>query len=234
MTATSPTTRTTTSAAGGPDGTTRSTPRAASQLAGASLLAMAALAGGAMAVGGSAPAVWLFGAVIALDVVVSLALYPVFRGRAPRAAAAAAALRLAYSAAFAAVLAPVAWSYATSGDADAAWDRFHPAWTTSMAVFGLHLLVVAWILFRYGRVAGVIAALLAVAGVCYVFDPALGTLDADTARSALEPVLVLSAAVGEVALAVWLLGRGGRDLTGTARVPRRRGAGAADRWGRAR
>ena len=197
-------------------------PRTSALVAGTSLLAMAGLAGGAMAAGDTALAAGLFGAVIALDVVVSLALYPVFRERAPRASAVAAGLRLVYSAAFAAVLTPVAWAHASGGDTGAAWDRFHPAWTATMAVFGLHLLAVGWILRRYGRVAATIAALLAVAGVCYVLDPVLGRLGANAARSALGPVLVLTAAVGEIALALWLLVRGGTPLTGAAPASRRR------------
>lgn len=183
--------------------------RRAALVAGASLLSMAAFAAGTAAVGHRPVTVLLFGAVILLDVVAACALHAALRDRGALVSGTAAAFRLVYSAAFAAVLAPVAVAYLRDADSAAAWTTFDHAWPVTMALFGPHLVLVGWLLWGRGRVTAVIAGLLAVAGFCYVLDPALGVLGMDGARSALAVVLGISGAVGEIGLAVWLLVRGG-------------------------
>jgi len=187
--------------------------RPAALVAGTSLAAMAVLSPIAMFVAipaglpGVAALVLLV--VAALDVAVAAALVPVLESGGRMLARVAAGLRVGYAAAFAVaaseLLAP----------ADVA--RFDRVWGAALLLFALHLLALAALAWRSGSAPRWLAALLALAGLAYL---------ADTAVAALAPASGFSAgivaAVGELALTVWLLGRGGR-------APRR--AGEAERDG---
>ena len=161
--------------------------------------------------------------VVVLDGVVALALYRVFRVVDENLSRLEAALRLTYAAVFA-----VAVSHLTttarlvtddrgrSGlDADqaaaqalVAVDAFGDTWDAALVLFGLHLLVMAWLLHRSGAAPRLLSPLLGLAGVGYVVDGAAAVLTGDS-----SPVMSTYTFVGEFALAVWLVARAGRTTT---------------------
>jgi hypothetical protein len=220
-------------------------PRTGAVVAGASLLLMAAVAMPAtlLAVGpltgeGPVPTESTVRAgavgfllVALLDVLVAWGLWCVLRRASPDVATLAAWLRVAYSAVLAAaapvLLQPWAGGAAPAeADLRAAGDRFADMWQAGLVLFGVHLLLLALIGLRTGAVPRGISALLLVAGAAYVVDGLLhlGLGGAGEAvETALLLVLLVASAGGELALAGWLLWRGGRPPA----APARRGA---DEW----
>src|SRR5699024_5340853 len=130
-----------------------------------------------------------------LDVIVAFALTAVLDPNDTTLGRITVGLRLAYAAAFA-----VAASELLGGDA----ERFQQIWDASLMVFAAHLMAVALLAWRGGVVPRVIAVLVLIAGLGYFVD-------------ALSPMFTLGfevstiSFVGEVALLLWLLIRGGRN-----------------------
>jgi hypothetical protein len=148
---------------------------------------------GLIPAGETGPAAALLAAVIALDVVAAIALVPVLRQAGPRLALTAAALRILYAAAFAVAVVQLA-----AGDVGA----FQAIWDAALAVFGLHLLLVATLFVRGRALPSWVGILVALAGVGYLVDAALVAGNGEAAIGQFT-------FVGEVVLLVWLLGWGG-------------------------
>lgn len=172
--------------------------RRAAIVAGAALALMAVLAPIAnfalIPAGDTDPAAALLAAVIALDVVAALALVPVLRPGGRRLAQLAAGLRILYAAAFA-----VATAQLATGNVEA----FQSIWHAALAVFGLHLLLVAALFIRATALPSWLGILVAIAGAGYLADAALVAANSEAAIGQFT-------FVGEVVLLVWLLGWGGR------------------------
>lgn len=73
--------------------------------------------------------------------------------------------------------------------------------------FGLHLVLLGWLVHRSGYLPRLIGILLALAGVGYLAQ-SFGVLVAPGLAGALDVVVLVLAVPGELALAVWLLVRG--------------------------
>jgi hypothetical protein len=131
--------------------------------------------------------------VAALDVVVGVALFVVLRPAGRLLAGCAAALRLAYAAAFASA---AGWLL---GDADVA--RFEAAWDAALLAFGAHLVLVGVTVVRAAGMPSWVGALTALAGVGYLVDSVSVALEAPLSVSEFS-------FVGEVVLLGWLLVRG--------------------------
>lgn len=153
-----------------------------------------------------------------LDVVVAWALRaflaPAHRGL----STAAAWLRIIYAGFFAVAIAQLAVALevlqristaaaATPGqlqaDALRHIESFHSIWDIGLAIFGLHLALVGYLVVRSGYVPRLLGWLVAVAGAGYVLDSAVALL----APGSLPEVAVVTF-VGEVWLLIWLLTRG--------------------------
>lgn len=175
--------------------------RAAALVAGVSLALMAVLAPlglmVALPAGLTGPAALTVLVVAALDVVVGVALYPILKPGGELVAQVAAALRIAYGAAFA-----VAGGYLL-GPADL--ERFQGIWDGALFLFGLHLLAVGVAAVRAVSIPTWIGVLVLVAGAGYAVD-AVSVALAPSAPLGIGQV----AFVGEVVLLVWLIGWGGR------------------------
>lgn len=139
----------------------------------------------------------LMAVVAVLDVVVAVALIPVFARGGRRLSLAAAALRIGYAAALA-----VATGTLFAADAEA----FDSIWQTALGLFGLHLVALAIAGWRSPIVPRWIAAFVAIAGVGYLVDALLSI-----AQTTLGFELSTVTFIGEVALLVWLLGWAGRS-----------------------
>lgn len=164
--------------------------------------------------------------IVVLDVIVAWALWGVFRPRQPAAAALAAALRVAYSAVFAAAIGflidaqRLATGVGATGSLpqgvrdDLALQRlaeFDSVWDGALIIFGGHLAVVAWMLLRHGGVfAGIVGAFVAIAGAGYLVDGALPIL-----VPAWDGGIAQFTFVGEILLIAWLITGGIRSVRRT-------------------
>jgi hypothetical protein len=177
-------------------------------------------------------------AVVVLDVIVAWALWAVFKPTQPAAAALSAALRVTYSAVFAAAIGllidaqRLATGVGASGTLpveirdEAALQRlagFDSIWSGALVIFGAHMAVVAWLLLRHAGVfAGIVGVFVAIAAAGYLLDGALPIIMPEWNGIARFTF------VGEILLIVWLVIAG----SGSARRARRQGwplpAGAVD------
>jgi hypothetical protein len=230
-----------------PESRPPTSPRVGAVVAGASLLLMAAVALPAnllvvvpLTADGPLPteAAVRAGAVgfllvAVLDLLVAWGLWCLLRRAWPDVALLAAWSRVAYAAVLVVAVPVLVQPWAgdaapAEADLRAAGDRFADVWQAGLVVFGVHLLLLALIGLRTRALPRTISALLLVAGPAYVVDGLLH-LGLDGAgvlvESVLLVVLLVAAAGGELALAVWLLWRGGR--TGAVPVPRGADEGSA-------
>ncbi|HEX2373951.1 MAG TPA: DUF4386 family protein [Actinomycetota bacterium] len=180
-----------------------------------------------------------FTVVAVLDVVVAWALYALLRPVSRRLALLSAWLRVAYAAGFAAALSNL---YVAAGQpgaqASTSLSQFKDGWDLALAVFGLHLLVLGYLVFRSKYMPRVLGVLVMVASLGYLID-SLGALLSERYHANVAAFTF----AGEVLLMGWLLWRGRRlQATSVSTSPGVRqgptGAGGATgaappgRWGR--
>ncbi|MGR0219933.1 DUF4386 family protein [Agromyces sp. ZXT2-6] len=184
-----------------PTPSTAASTRAAALVAGISLALMAVLAPlgllVALPAGLTGPAAVAVLVIAVLDVIVGVALYPILRPGGELIAQVAAALRVAYGAAFAVA------AGALLEPADP--ERFQAMWDAALFVFGLHLLAVGIAAVRASSIPTWIGVLVLIAGAGYAID-AVSVALAPSAPLGIGQFVF----VGEVVLLVWLIGWGGR------------------------
>jgi hypothetical protein len=146
--------------------------------------------------------------VILLDLIVSAAWYALFRSVSATVSAIAAWIRVIYTALFAVAAAQLVTAFLVLDDPARALDSlesFNTMWISSLGVFGIHLLVIGYLIVRATFISPVFGILLMIAGVGYILD-AVGRIFALG-----FPVTFGSFAfVGEVAIIFWLLIMGRR------------------------
>lgn len=156
--------------------------------------------------------------VVALDVVVAWALYRVFKPVSERISMLAAWLRIVYAGIFAVAITQLvealrlldnahhldAFRMAQAhAEALARINTFSDIWDAGLVLFGFHLLLIAYLAYRSSFVAKLLAVLLAIAGLGYLFDSfgrAAGS----------SPDVSAFTFIGEFLLALWLVTRGRR------------------------
>lgn len=145
-----------------------------------------------------------------LDVAVAVLLYALLRAVHPAVAATSAALRIVYAAGAVAVVVVLVGPAALPGGARGleaeSVSLFGSAFTVLLAVFGVHLALLGWLLWRSGELPRWLAALVAAGGAAYVVH-AVVLLLAPAAEPGVAPALAVLA-FGELVLAVWLVARG--------------------------
>jgi hypothetical protein len=153
--------------------------------------------------------------VAALDVVVALALYRVFSPVSERISKVAAWLRVAYAGIFAVAISQLVSALRLLNSSRPGTARVHTQalqrinnftniWDSGLILFGLHLLLIAYLAHRSGYVPKFIGPLLAIAGLGYLFDSFGKALGAGT------PDVSTFTFIGEFLLALWLVTRGRR------------------------
>jgi uncharacterized protein DUF4386 len=165
--------------------------------------------------------------VVVADVAISVTRYLLLRPVSHTLSLLAAALRLVYSAVLAAVLVNLFDAFrlltGVQGAAGlprrepqamalAALDTFNAGFLLALVLFGVHLLLLGFLLYRSRYVPRVLGALLVAAGAVYIADSLAGLMLADHG-GLVSAVLLTPAVVGELGLTAWLLLRG-------VRVPR--------------
>ena len=90
-------------------------------------------------------------------------------------------------------------------------SAFNYAWLIGLACFGIHLMLIGYLMLASGFAPRILGILLAVAGAAYVVDTLANVLLANYAEYETVFLLIVAvpSVVGELAFAVWLL-RGGR------------------------
>lgn len=152
--------------------------------------------------------------VVVLDVVVAWALFRVFSPVDVQLSRLAAWFRLAYSGVFLVAISQLAGiprllasdEYSTTFGAEQVSaqalqmvDAYNDIWFAGLVLFGVHLLLVGFLAYRSGYVPRILAALLVLAGLGYVFDTFATVLSS-------SPVSISSVTfLGEFLLACWLL-----------------------------
>ena len=158
--------------------------------------------------------------VIVLDVIVACALYRVFSAVNSSISLLAAGFRLVFAAVFLAAVGRLVGA-ARLLDGDATLSVFTPAqlhalasveitafddlWTVALGLFGVHLLLVGYLVFRSGYAPRLLGILLAVAGLGYMID-GVGTVLSTRPWTSIGAFTF----VGELWLALWLVIRGPR------------------------
>ena len=174
--------------------------------------------------------------VIALDVVAALGLYRVFSPVSKPISAVAAAMRLVYAGIFAVAVfqltgaarllgggtsLPVSGAARVHAQALSDINRFTDIWHAGLIVFGLYLLMIAWLAWRSGYVPRLLGVLIAIAGLGYIYD-SIGAFLSGGSWTQVSTVTF----IGEFLLALWLVIRG-RRITVSQPALRAEPAGAA-------
>ena len=155
-----------------------------------------------------------------LDVVVAWALYVFLRPVNRSIALLAAWLRVVYAAVFAAALSNlfVAVRLLTGADSLKAFgtgqlnaqvmmsvNAFNDGWDAALVIFGLHLLVLGYLVFKSGYIPRVLGILVMIASLGYLIDSFGGVISVGYNANVAQFTFV-----GEVLLMVWLLWKGVR------------------------
>ncbi len=147
-----------------------------------------------------------------LDVPVAVLFCTLLRSVHPAVAATAAALRAVYAAGALALLVALVAPAALPGDGGvpgleaASLALYGDAFTVLLAVFGVHLVLLGWLLWRSGGLPRWIGVLVALGGGAYVVHAAVLLI-----TPSVEPTVAPALAVfpfGELLLAIWLVARG--------------------------
>jgi hypothetical protein len=158
-----------------------------------------------------------FAVIVLLDVLLSGALYVVFRGVDRRLARVMGSFRLAYSAALGVSLVFLvqALNLATGGteagraeETMRAVETFQTTWLLGLVLFGVHLILLGALIVRSDFAPKVLGYLLAFAGVAYAADTAaqLTLPDYSSVAGIFLVLVALPSMVGEGWLGIWLLG----------------------------
>jgi hypothetical protein len=165
--------------------------------------------------------------VAGLDVLVAWALYVLLRPVNPSIAVLSAWLRVAYAAVLAAASANLAAAVNLQTDADSqrmfgtrqldaqvmlSVNQFSDGWDVALVIFGLHLLVLGYLLFGSTFVPKVIGILVAIASLGYLID-SFGAL----LSSSYDANVAGFTFAGELLLMVWLLWSGRRLVVARGR-----------------
>ncbi|WP_432477041.1 DUF4386 domain-containing protein [Nocardioides sp. GXQ0305] len=152
--------------------------------------------------------------IVAVDVAISVTLYLILAPVSRAQSLVAAAFRLVYSAALAALLAllfvaGLLLSEGTGRDTEAllALETFSAGFLAALVFFGLHLVLLGSLFYRSRYIPRVLGVLLVAAGIGYVID-SLASLVVEGYGGVLAVVLLTPAVLGEVGLTLWLLVKG--------------------------
>ena len=86
-------------------------------------------------------------------------------------------------------------------------NSFLNVWSFGLIIFGAHLMSLAFVLFKSGITSKIVSVLALFAGICYVMTNILSITFSNYQpyKETVELCLGLPMALGELALAIWLL-----------------------------
>lgn len=153
---------------------------------------------------------WLTVAI--LDVIVALALFVVLRPVNNALSLLGAWFRLAYAAVFVVAISDLLLALRRLTDPAQtvlALDAFNDTWTAGLVLFGVHLALVGYLVYVSRYIPKLLGVLLLIAAAGYLIAN-VGKILFPTYGGALDAIAAVPAALGELALAIWLLVRAGR------------------------
>lgn len=105
--------------------------------------------------------------------------------------------------------------YKTSLMMQSALENFDKIWLIGLIFFGIHLLLLAYLFFQREFILKIIALLLALAGLGYVFDSIIQLTYTNYQEIAdlSTFIVILPGIIGELCLTGWLLLKGGKNNT---------------------
>jgi len=91
-------------------------------------------------------------------------------------------------------------------------DGFNYGWLIGLACFGVHLILLGYLILKSGFIPRVLGILLLLAGAGYVIDTLANALLAnyDDFATVFLLIVAVPSVVGELAFTIWLLWRGGK------------------------
>jgi hypothetical protein len=166
--------------------------------------------------------------VFGLDIVVAWLLHKLLRPVSEGLSLLAAWFRLVYTVFLGAAVVPLLEALRLTGDSDVlksfsqdqldaqitlALESFNDTWLAGLAIFGLHLVTIGYLLFKSGLSSKWLAVVLMVAGSAYVFDTVaqFGFANYDDYANAFLTIVAVPSIVGEFSLMIWLLRKAGRS-----------------------
>jgi hypothetical protein len=164
---------------------------------------------------------WLFAAslvgwvaIVCVDTALAVTFYVLLRRVGRTLALVTAAGRIVYAAMLAALLPHLYEAYRLIVEVPAAQERaladieaFQTGFLLAIALFGVHVLLLGYLLYRSGLVPRALGAVVVVAGGAYIVD-SFGTLLTTSYGGALRAALVVVILIGELGLVGWLLLKG--------------------------
>lgn len=120
-----------------------------------------------------------------------------------------------------------------SGQLDAqvmlALDAFNYTWLIGLAAFGIHLMLIGYLMLSSRIAPRALGIVLSIAGAAYVIDTLAYSLLSNYAEweTAFLMMVALPSVIGELAFAIWLLMRGGKPPAAVQEVPASRAAAPA-------
>ncbi|MBK8555811.1 MAG: DUF4386 domain-containing protein [Lewinellaceae bacterium] len=155
------------------------------------------------------------------DLVVSGALYILFRNNLPRISAITAIIRIGYTFILGVAIyhligiVPLLKGFATSFEISAEFASFEKTWSAGLILFGFHLLGLGYLSMKSRFIPGFLAYLLYIAGIGYILvhgAKQFAFLSAQVIASA-ENILALPMALSEILLAALLIYKGFKKNT---------------------
>lgn len=150
-----------------------------------------------------------------LDVIVSYAFYKFFVHVHRKIAAIAGGLRFVYTLIFSLGTCFLLRNL-TSDTASDEWilsnfQSFQNIWTFGLIIFGIHIFLLGYLMKLHKRIHFILWILALIAGCSYSLVSTLQLMDFDPEfTGSLEIILALPMTVGELALAVWMIAKGGK------------------------
>ena len=212
--------------------TTRQLPRAAALLTGASLVAMAAAAGfsygyvlNGLPTGPEALGQYISNAqpllragvagfifILICDALAAWGLYLLLKPVNRPLALLMAWFRLLYAAFLATGISHLLVLLQPEPAAVVALRSFYDTWSAGLIVFGVHLFVLGYLLLKARYIPDLLGILALAAAVCYTGSNLAGLLSPGYSqyKASVEQFISIPMAAGELALALWLLFRGGK------------------------
>lgn len=94
-------------------------------------------------------------------------------------------------------------------------DAFNYAWLVGLACFGVHLILLGYLVVRSGWAAQSLGYVLMAAGAAYIVDTLARAVITDYAdlENLFLAIVAVPSVVGELWFTLWLLRKGGRQLT---------------------
>lgn len=92
------------------------------------------------------------------------------------------------------------------------FEQFQTIWNSGLVVFGLHILMLGFLMKLHRKIPGILWSITMIAGISYSLVSSLKLGGANTELvTGLNMILALPMIIGEIGLAVWLLIVGGKE-----------------------